>query len=277
MTRRNRSVFCATGLAFALAFAPSQGRAEFEVELDEFFIRIEMNATDGDVGLHTMLDGDGWALMQIKNPDGEPIYDLVAMNQLLEQGQTENFSESTEPPCFDLGEGEFFQTLAAFLERFDPGLYTAWGTTLEGETIGGTFLLSHELPAAPDISRTDGRRFEIDHDDDDGVTIRWRPGDDFGECSNGPGADASGAELTDEVDLWEVTVEPDEDAVEDADLPFTVFTVQLAPDQRRVDVPRQFFRQYLAAGIHDFKFEVGARKEQNQTFSEGEFTVRLDD
>ena len=261
-----------------LAFSPAQSRAQFDVELDEFFIRIEMNASDGDVGLHTKLDGDGWGEMEIENPGGDPIYELEALNELLDQGQTESFSESAEPLCFDAGEGEPFQTLAEFLDRFAEGEYEAEGETVEGESIGATYLLLHDIPGAPDISATDEGEFEIEEGDDDVVTIRWEIGDDFGECSEGEGADDGGLDPTDEVDLWEVTVEPgDDDEVENAGLPFTVFTVQLSPDSRSVDVPNQYLLPYLEAGIEDFKFEVGARHDENQTFSEGEFTVELED
>lgn len=282
MTRQRRllPVVPASALAVALASAAPPSQAEFDVALDEFFMRIEINATDGDVGLHTKLDGDGWGEMEITNPQGYPIYDLDAMNELQNQGQTENFSESTEPPCFNPGNGEAFQTLAEFLGVFGEGKYVASGRTNDGaNTIGADYDLVHDLPAAPDIAYTDGRHFEVEDDDDDGVVLRWMHGNDFGACSTGPDADDGGLDPTDvEVDLWEVTVEPtDDEAVAGAGLPFTVFTVQLPADQRSVTVPREYFLPYLVAGVTNFKFEVGAKAGEHQTFSEGEITAELDD
>lgn len=278
--RRMLPVLPASAVAVALAAAAPPSQAEFDLELDEFFMRIEINATDGDVGLHMKLDGDGWGEMEIMDPVGDPIYHLDAMNELQDQGQTENFSESTEPPCFNPGNGEAFQTLVEFLAVFLEGKYVASGRTKDGvSTIGAEYDLVHDLPAAPDISPTDRRHFEIEDDDDDGAVLRWMNGNDFGACSAGPDADDGGLDPTDvEVDLWEVTVEPaDDETVADAGLPFTVFTVQLPAHQRRVTVPREYFLAYLVAGVTSFKFEVGAKAGENQTFSEGEFTAELDD
>ncbi len=56
-----------------------------------------------------------------------------------------------------------------------------------------------------------------------------------------------------------------------------MFTIQLAARQRKVRVPQEYFRPYPKAGIDGFEFEVGAKLEENQTFSEGGFTVERDD
>lgn len=266
-------------LGSSITAAPSLAQEE----LDEFFIRVEINASDGDVGAHIKLDGEGWEYMKVSNPDGDSIYELTAMNELAEQGQTENFSESTEPLCFDPltdedeeNNDEDWQTLAAFLARFMPGEYEASGM-LKGDgpdTIGATYMLYHMLPAAPNIQRTDGRHFEID--DDDGVTIRWRKGHDFGECSEGAG----GLVPAHDVELWEITVEPDveDEDLDEAGLLKTVFTMQIPGNQRRrVTVPYEYFIKYLKAGITEFKFEIGAKVLENLTFSEGGFTVEWDD
>ncbi len=82
-----------------------------------------------------------------------------------------------------------------------------------------------------------------------------------------------------EVDRWEVVVEPsvDHDVLEADRLLFGVFSVQVAPGQMRITLSREYFLPYLAASITDFKFAVGSRADENQTFSEGEFTVAFDD
>lgn len=277
---RTRPFFSASALTLAVAAAAAPSHAQFAVELDEFFVRVEINASDGDVGAHFKLDGEGWKIMRIANPLNHQLYRLEAQNQLEDQGQTENFSESTEPLCFDPtkdddpeNDDEEFQTLNDFLERFIEGEYRAAGRTNDDmETIGAVYELEHKLPAAPDISLTDGRHFDINNG---GVVINWRDGDDFGNCSDEElGADDGGLAPTDEIELWEVTVEPaDEEEVDDAGLPFTVFTMQVPADQTRVRLPRQYFLSYLQAGIEEFQFEVGGKANENLTFSEGEFTV----
>lgn len=95
-----------------------------------------MNASDGDVGAHIKLDGEGWGDMGVLNPDEHPIPGLGVRNQLFRQGNTESFSESTEPLCFDPtaeedpgNDDEDSQTLAGFLELFDEREYVAAGST----------------------------------------------------------------------------------------------------------------------------------------------------
>ena len=74
------------------------------------------------------------------------------------------------------------------------------------------------------------------------------------------------------VDSWEVTVEPDEDQLEALSLPLRVFTVQLPSNQLSVTVPSEYLQQYITAGITTFKFEVGAKAGENQTFTESSFS-----
>jgi hypothetical protein len=285
-TTRLLSGVASAALFLSAGFAPAPSVAD--EELDEFFVRIEINASDGDVGGHIKLDGEGWGEMTVTDPRPMDIYVLDAQGILQDQGQTENFSESTEPLCYNPlhdddpeNDDEEWQTLADFLLQFIEGNYTASGMTIGGDAIEGEYTLVHEIPGAPNISRTDGRHFEID-DDDDFVVIRWRKGDDFGECSTDPetGAYDGGLVPANKVELWEITVEPDvdDDVLEDANLLKTVFTVQLAGNQRRkVTVPNEYFRKYLRKRITDFKFEIGARIHENQTFSEGGFTIGYDD
>jgi hypothetical protein len=54
-------------------------------------------------------------------------------------------------------------------------------------------------------------------------------------------------------------------------------TWRLPAWQMRVTVPSEYLRPYVEAGFTEFKFEVGAKSGQNQTFAEGTFTVELGD
>jgi hypothetical protein len=234
------------------------------VELDEAFLRIEINATDGDVGFHGKLDGEAWKEMEIKSPKGTEIFNLEAGGALRRQGITENFFESAEPSCGD-------QPLRAFLRRFPAGTYKFRGKTIEGESLKGEAELSHALPAAPDISGFDGSQFEPG----DLVKITWVQGHDLGNCHDqtlvDDGTIPDPASVP--VDGWEVAVEPDENELEASGLPLRVFTIQLLTGQMTATVPPEYLQQYVSAGIVTFKFEVGAQAGPNQTFSEGSFTV----
>ena len=272
--RHMRRVFMVPAAMAALtlgAAVPASWAAT--VELDEAFVRIEINATDGDVGFHGKFDGEPSKLMKIKRPgDGSVIYLVRAQHNLKRQGLTENFFESAEPTCEE-------QPLAAFLLRFPAGEYLFEGVTNDGvDRLEGVATLSHALPAAPDISGFDGSTVELD---DDPIVIHWAPGADLGEChdqelvDNGTIPDPASVA----VERWEVVVEPnvDDEVLKDLGLPFSVFSVQLPPGQMSVTVPFEYLHSYAVADVTDFKFEVGAKSGENQTFSEGTFTVELDD
>jgi hypothetical protein len=245
---------------FLVAAAPPS----WAVKLDEAFLRIEINATDGDVGLHGKFDGDRWKNTEITSPAGQEIYKVEAGGALRKQGLTENFFESAEPTCEE-------QPLRAFLQRFPQGTYKFKGQTADGKNLKGAAELSHALPAAPDISAFDGSMFAPG----DPVVIAWAPGTDLGNChdqslvDDGIIPDPAGVP----VDSWEVVVEPDEAQREALGLPLRVFSVQLAFGQQTVTVSPEYLQSYVAAGITVFKFEVGAKAGENQTFSEGGFTI----
>lgn len=241
---------------FLVAAVPARGAEQ----LEEAFLRIEINATDGDVGLHGKFDGGPWKLMSIESPNGSEIYHVDANGALRDQGLTENFFESDEPTCAE-------QPLRDFLERFPTGTYQFTGTTLDDKDLTGKWKLSHALPAAPDITQTDGLEFDVD-----AVVIAWDPGMGLGNCDDPTlvtdGIIPDPADVT--VQTWEVTVEP---VLQGQGQPLRVFTVQLPFDQQRVTVPSEYLQAYVDAGITAFKFEVGAKAGENQTFSEGNFTI----
>jgi hypothetical protein len=227
-----------------------------QVELDEALLRIEINATDGDVGFHGKFDGDAWGSMKIKTPNGKTIFDLKASKGLKSQGLTEDFFESDEPNCVE-------QPLREFLERFPAGSYSFQGRTIDGEKLEGEADVSHALPGAPTVGASVNAV----------VMIQWAPGGTLGNCHDQSLVDDGTIPdpATVPVDTWEVTVEPDEDEREALGLPLRVFTVQLPFAQQSVTVPSEYLQPYIDAGIETFKFEVGAKAGENQTFTESSF------
>lgn len=235
-------------------------------ELDECRGLVEINASDGDVGFHVLLDAEGWREARITGPDGSKIFEERAFSALRDQTLTENFFESDEPPCWfeegnedvDWDEDEVV-TVGEFLERFPAGTYQFRNKLAEGGQIAGSTMLTHTLPAAP---------IDLDFD---GEVISWDyPGPeeaDLGQCEV-----PDGLELAEADDLagFEVVLEPDDDA-----LSVFKFAIQVPPDVNEVSVPEEYLEalEDLDEEV-EIKIEVGAIELRpngsfgNQTFTE---------
>ncbi len=225
---------------------------------------VEINATDGDIGFHFLMDGDDLNSARLSDPNGANVFQDQAKGPLLDQKLTETFAESAEPLCWadPNNPDEEIVTLEEFVERWAAGTYVFTGVGDGGERSEGQTELTHELPAAP---------ASVDFD---GSMISWDAGDDLGNC-------ASFAELSDlvaagillvhpgdvTVVAWEIVLEPD---VEDGDPTGNlVFSIRVPGDiePREVTVPED----YLAALPDDtpVKIEVGAiGVTDNATFTE---------
>lgn len=225
-------------------------------DLSECRVLIEVNATDGDIGLHALFDADEWKQARILAPGHTPLFKTQVTDGLREQGLTENFFESAEPVCeAALAEDpdEMVVTLPEFLQRFPAGDYAFRLQTVEGGWLTGSTTLSHAIPAAP---------VDIDFD---GRVVSWAYGDDLGECTTVP----SDFEVADETDLvgYEVAVEPDDEA-----LAKFRFTALVPNGSNSITVPLDYLAS-LPPGT-PLKIEVGAIERRpngsfgNQTFSE---------
>ena len=60
-------------------------------------IRIEVNATDQDSGLHVLLDAEGWRWVKIYDPRGRLVFYVMGGGGVRKTGLTELFFESAEP------------------------------------------------------------------------------------------------------------------------------------------------------------------------------------
>ena len=239
---------------------------------------IEINASDGDIGFHFLMDGDDLNSARIFDPDGKKVFEDQAKGPLKEQKLTETFAESAEPLCWadpeaDPEDLEDIVTLEEFLDRWEAGTYTFTGMSDGGEKSAGETPLTYELPAAP---------IEPDFD---GTTISWsraggstdaEPRGDLGNCATAAELDilvGNGvlpmhpADV--DVDAWEAVLDPD---VDDGDpVGSLVFRIRLPGGiaTTAVTVPAE----YLASLPDDtpVKIEVGAiGGEDNATFSEAD-------
>jgi len=231
---------------------------------------IEINASDGDIGFHFLMDGGDLIRAAIFAPNHRKIFYDGARGPLREQFLTETFAESAEPLCWEPEEGEDeefgedFVTLEDFIDRWRAGTYTFIGIGEHFEFSLGQTTLGFDLPAAP---------ADLEYDEDTGI-ISWTAGNDLGECADYDElADLVEDEILPEhpfdveVAAWEIVLEPD---VEDGDptgaLKYTV-RVPGGISVKAVTVPAD----YLASLPNDtpVKIEVGAiGVGDNATFSE---------
>lgn len=114
-----------------------------EEPFDEARLFLELNDTDGDLGIHGKIDGDEWKYLEIEDPRDRKMAHIWIRGRLRRQGLTELFFESAEPTFDELDPAKFFR-------RFPEGEYDIEGYTLDGEERESEVYLSHVIPAAPD-------------------------------------------------------------------------------------------------------------------------------
>lgn len=246
--------------AVALALPPLMADEHDEnPEFEEAHIFFELNHTDGDLGIHGLIDGDPWHRLIIRDPRNRTLMHLRAQRKLRHQGLTELFFESAEPTFDELDPVDFFA-------RFRPGMYRIIGSTLDGERLRSLAHLTQVMPA-PALVTVNGMAMAEDCDEDDPeeddptivippVTISWEP-----VTLSHPDADGAGAAVQPPVAVeivnYQLVVE-----VEDAE-----FSLILPPEVTSVELP---------AALTDlgerFKYEVLAREvSDNQTAVESCF------
>lgn len=123
------------GLALAGA-VPALGAAEFS-EAELFF---ELNNTDGDLGIHSSIDGGAYSRLRISGPNEHTLFFVKALGSLARQGLTQLFLESAEPTFDELAPEKFFL-------RFPEGEYDIEARALDGQELEAEVMLSHVLAA----------------------------------------------------------------------------------------------------------------------------------
>ena len=237
-------------LTAALTLAPAAFAAEPFGEADIFF---ELNDTDGDLGIHALLDGDAWRRLTISSPDGKEKLRVVLSGTLNKHGLTELFFESAEPEFDELPIKKFFN-------RFKEGMWRFAGETIEGDELESEDLLSQVMPAPADGITLNGAPGVEDCDVaplpvvTPPLTIAWDP-----VTSSHPDI---GKEGPIEVVHYEFVIELDSDDSK-------VISMKLPPEVTSVEIPAWFL-----ALDEVFKYEIITREEAgNQTAVESCFEV----
>jgi hypothetical protein len=121
-------------------------------------IFIEFNSTANDAGIQVFLDAEDWKRVAIFDQRGRDLLEIETGGGMRELGLTELRFEGAEPDASEV------------FDAFPAGLYKFRGTTTDRQRLAATAILSHDLPAAPEFSPSEGEL--VDADD---VEIEWGP------------------------------------------------------------------------------------------------------
>ncbi|MCH8029469.1 MAG: hypothetical protein IH874_06015 [Candidatus Dadabacteria bacterium] len=207
----------------------------------------EFNATDLDLGIQIFFDAEGWLEVEVSGPNGT-IFRVENAGSLMEIGSTELFTESEEPEL-----DEF--PIEEFLALFPEGEYQFSGTTVDGDELVGTAELTHDLPAAPNITSIGNPVIEWCDTSEEGdpAIVRYQVIVEFVELDEFD-------EETGRVFEFSVDVLADPEAT-------------CSNGTQSVTVPPEFFES-LEELDGEFKAEVLASEESgNKTISEQEFEL----
>jgi hypothetical protein len=255
-------------LCAAPAFADDHDEDEVEWDVAEVFF--ELNDTDGDLGIHALVDGEPWKRLQIEDAAEKRILGVGVRSRLRRQGLTELFFESAEPTFDELPPETFFA-------RFPEGTYEIEGISLDGTEIESDTEITHAMPAPP-VPTVNGFAAAEQCDDEepgydapvivaDEYLIEWEAVTRTHPTLGSP-RDADDITIVNYQVVVEIELETP------AGDEFTsVFSVILPPDVTEMTVPAEFMDQ-----ADSFKYEVLAREQSwNQTAIESCFLTAEDD
>ena len=148
-----------------------------EIPFDVAELFFELNDTDGDLGIHALIDGEAWKRLTIEDTKERKMLDVKVKGRLRKQGLTEIFFESAEPTFDELAPRKFFR-------RFPEGIYEIEGEALEGAELESETELTHVMPAPPEIATVNGEEEPFENAPDDceedplptisgDVTVAW--------------------------------------------------------------------------------------------------------
>ena len=254
----------AAGVALALASVAPVGWAQDgnETPFSVANVFFELNDTDGDLGIHALIDGEPWKTLSIEDPRARKLLLVSVKGRLRRQGLTELFFESAEPPFESDDPNEVTLSPEDFFRRFPEGKYQIDGMTLDGRELESVAQVTHLMPAPPENISVSGIAAAEDCDAvplpavSGPVIISWDP-----VTESHPEIGRTGEPV--EVVQYQLVVEREEPNV-------FVFSVDLPPTATQFEVPSNFI-----ALADEFKFEILVREASgNQTARESCFEVQ---
>ena len=244
-------------------FADDDDEEEIPFDVAEVFF--ELNNTDGDLGIHALIDGDAWKRLRIEDKNERRVLSVNVRGRLRRQGLTEIFFESAEPTFDELPPPTFFS-------RFPEGTYEVSGRTLEGDELESETEITHRMPAPPNPT-VNGEPVAVQCDDEaDGydapevsgdVVIAWGAVESTHPSLGFP-QDSDVITIVN----YEVVIEAELETA-GGDEFVSILSVILPPDVTEMTIPAEFLAQ-----TDTFKYEVLAREESwNQTAIESCFLL----
>ena len=255
-------------LATSLPVFADEDDDDNEIPFAEAHLFFELNNTDGDLGIHSLIDGDPWKRLRIEDPNERRMLAVNVRGRLKRQGLTEIFFESAEPRFSELSPKRFFR-------RFPQGTYEIEGVTLDNLELESETEVTHVMPA-PAQAFINGKPMGLQCDDEltgydapevqAPVTISWEEVTLSHPDPNGGGAGVQ-PPVPVTINNYEVVVE-----YENGDEFVSVLGVTLPPSETSMTVPEELLA--LAESDDAFKFEILAReKSYNQTAVESCFVL----
>lgn len=160
--------------ASAMALTAQVGLGEdASLPFSEAQLYLELNHTDGDLGIHGLIDGDTWKSLEIESPNEQLLMNVWVRSNLRLQGMSEIFFESAEPSFDELAPATFFK-------RFPQGVYEIEAITVDGKEMEGEVSLSHVLAGPPGSVKVNGKTAAKNCDVtlpvvSEPVTLDWSP------------------------------------------------------------------------------------------------------
>lgn len=272
---RHKYLAATGGLACAFLLSPlalggghddDDSDSDDEIPFDVAEVFFELNNTDGDLGIHALVDGDPWKRLTIEDAREKKLLSIFARGRARLQGLTELFFESAEPPFDELAPEDFFL-------RFPEGMYEVEGRTIEGEERESEVEVTHAMPAPPEpLVNGEPEPDDPECDPDEAgynaravtapVTISWPA---VTETHPDIGDPQGSTDIS--IFNYEVVVETE---IEVAGEEFTTkISAVVPPGVTSMTVPAEFLAQ-----SDEFKFEVLVREESwNQTATESCFQL----
>jgi hypothetical protein len=265
---------CVSAAIAAAISAPTLLIADDDHDDDEIPFAVaeiffELNNTDGDLGIHSLIDGDPWKRLIIEDKNERTLLNARVKGRLRRQGLTEIFFESAEPTFDELAPETFFK-------RFPAGTYEVEGRTLDGQELESETRVTHAMPAPPNPT-VNGTAVAMQCDDEEpgydaptvmgDVVIAWNAvtltHPSLGYPQNSPDISIVNYQIVVEAELE--TADGEEFA--------SVLSVILPPDVTEMTIPEEFLRQ-----SDTFKYEILAREQSwNQTAIESCFLLEDDE
>jgi hypothetical protein len=258
-------------LTLALVTTPLTGRADDEgddadetdeepLEVAQLFL--ELNHTDGDLGIQGLIDHDEWIHLEIDRPNDFQMLGANVFGRAARHGMTELFFESAEPGFDDLSPADFFV-------RFPAGIYDIEVMQRDGTEFESEVELSHVLPAPAGNVTVGGAAAAEDCDAELPVTgltdvlIAWDP-----VTTSHPDLGVAGPVA---IDNYQFVVEIEDEANDQT----WVMSVKLPATVTQFLVPASYI---ALAPEGEVKFEVGAQSDTlNRTVVESCFSTGAGD